>query len=101
MDRRHRRREAMDPILAGSIPVVGSAVLLAIVLLRPRRDWAGQNCSVLLVDMVGFGDPQRTDPDRAYLRDVMYQLVKSAFVDSGIRWRTCYREDRGDGTLFV
>jgi len=31
----------------------------------------------------------------------MYRMLTDAFNDSGIRWRACHREDRGDGALII
>lgn len=67
----------------------------------PAPVWDGQNCSILLADIVGFGAPYRTDLDRLALRRIMYQLLRSACEDSGIPWAACHREDRGDGALIV
>ncbi|HEY7484592.1 MAG TPA: cyclic nucleotide-binding domain-containing protein [Streptosporangiaceae bacterium] len=63
--------------------------------------WAGQNCSILLVDIAGFGSQDRNDHDRETVRHRMYEYLHDAFDDSGVPWSTSYREDRGDGALIV
>lgn len=68
---------------------------------EPAPCWEGQNCSILMTDIVGFGAPYRTDQDRLALRRIMYQLLRDACENSGIPWLACHREDRGDGALIV
>lgn len=63
--------------------------------------WAGQNCSVLMLDVARFAAPHRTDTDRLFIRRTIYKILKSACDDSGIPWATCHHEDRGDGVLIV
>ena len=59
------------------------------------------NCSVLLTDIAGFGDPKRNDGDRAFMRKQLYEILQSALAVSGVPWTACYHEDRGDGVLIV
>lgn len=59
------------------------------------------NCSVLLTDIAGFGDPKRNDGDRAFMRKQLYEILRSALAVSGVPWTACYHEDRGDGVLVV
>ncbi len=59
------------------------------------------NCSVLLTDIAGFGDPKRNDGDRAFMRKQLYEMLRSALAVSGVEWTACYHEDRGDGVLVV
>jgi hypothetical protein len=67
---------------------------------RPRSDdLSGQHCSVLLLDVVGFG--KRPDQDRKIIREVMYRIVQHAFTTAEIQRNDYYREDRGDGMLIV
>jgi hypothetical protein len=68
---------------------------------RPGGGWSGQNCSVLLTDVVGFGAARRTDQDRKAIREAMYRIVRAAFIDADISWNDCHSEDRGDGILLV
>jgi CRP-like cAMP-binding protein/tetratricopeptide (TPR) repeat protein len=59
------------------------------------------NCSVLLTDIAGFGDPKRNDGDRQLMRQALYEILRSALTASGVPWTACYHEDRGDGVLIV
>ena len=59
------------------------------------------NCSVLLTDIAGFGDPKRNDGDREAMRKDLYKILQSALAVSGVPWTACYHEDRGDGVLIV
>ena len=59
------------------------------------------NCSVLLTDIAGFGNPKRNDGDREVVRKALYDILQSALAVSGVPWTACYHEDRGDGVLIV
>jgi hypothetical protein len=56
---------------------------------------------IVVVDVEGFGDQQRTDPHQLMVRAGMYDVLKWAFQDTGISWDDCYHEDRGDGVLIL
>lgn len=62
---------------------------------------AGQVCTVVFVDVVGFSAAHRDDSDRLELRDVLYRTVEGALDASGVSEDGCHREDRGDGMLVV
>jgi tetratricopeptide (TPR) repeat protein len=57
--------------------------------------------AILCADVEGFGDPARTDLDQGAIRDGFYAALRRAFSASGIPWKDCYHEDRGDGALFL
>jgi hypothetical protein len=59
------------------------------------------NCSIFLTDIMGFGDPRRDDHDRADLRSALLLLLTDAFTKSGLPWRRCRHQDRGDGFLTI
>ncbi|GEM_PF-912454 len=61
----------------------------------------GQMCAVFAVDIVGFTRPDRDDDIRLYLHEKLYEILQTAFDDSGVPWADCCREDRGDGALVV
>jgi CRP-like cAMP-binding protein len=63
--------------------------------------WTGQNCSILLTDIAGFGARDRSDRDREIVRRAMYELLEYVCEGSGVPWGACHREDRGDGALVV
>jgi CRP-like cAMP-binding protein/tetratricopeptide (TPR) repeat protein len=67
----------------------------------PRPGGEQLNCSVLVTDIAGFGDPKRNDADRQLMRDALYEILRSALAVSGVPWTACYHEDRGDGVLIV
>jgi hypothetical protein len=57
----------------------------------------GENCTVVLTDVVAFGESYRTDGDRRLIRDVLFKMVQEAIQDlPDVR-----SEDRGDGILLV
>jgi class 3 adenylate cyclase len=59
---------------------------------------AGENCTILLADMVGFNALDRTDQDRQILRRESLQMMQAAL---GLLTQEYFLEDRGDGFLIV
>lgn len=57
--------------------------------------------AILAVDIEGFADRRRTNPDQVLVREGLYRCAESAFARSGIAWEACYHEDRGDGALIL
>ena len=57
--------------------------------------------AIVCVDVEGFGDPRRTNPDQVAARDGLYCALSQAFARSGMHWEDCYHEDRGDGALIL
>ena len=58
----------------------------------------GQNCTVLLTDVVGFGALHRTDHDRRIIRREGLEMMQESL---GPLWEACISQDRGDGLLIV
>ncbi len=65
--------------------------------LRPRLP-AGENWTVLLTDVVGFGARHRSDWDRQIIRREGLTMMRASL---GSLWEACISEDRGDGLLIV
>lgn len=63
-----------------------------------RRELAGENCTVLLTDVVGFGGLHRDDGDRLIIRQAILDMTRTSL---GKLWEQCHTEDRGDGLLIV
>jgi CRP-like cAMP-binding protein len=62
-----------------------------------QRSLNGENCTVILTDVVAFGARKRTDTDRSIIRETLYNMMKAGMQGfSGARL-----EDRGDGILIV
>jgi hypothetical protein len=59
---------------------------------------AGENCTVILTDIVGFGGRHRTDRHRMIVRRENLEMTQAAL---GPLWDACLHEDRGDGLLIV
>jgi NB-ARC domain len=57
--------------------------------------------AIVCVDVEGFGDRRRTNPDQVVARDGLYRALSRAFARSGMCWEDCYHEDRGDGALIL
>lgn len=57
--------------------------------------------TILVVDVEGFGDRRRNNPNRVAVREGLYGSLRRAFQAAGIPWDSCSREDRGDGVLIL
>ncbi|MEV7554356.1 hypothetical protein AB0N89_32475 [Amycolatopsis sp. NPDC089917] len=57
--------------------------------------------TIVVVDVVGFTAPDRNSLDRLAVRQGMYEVLKTAFAESGLDFDSCAREDRGDGALVL
>ncbi|HUI62031.1 MAG TPA: NACHT domain-containing protein [Steroidobacteraceae bacterium] len=57
--------------------------------------------AIVCVDVEGFGDRRRTNPDQVAARDGLYYALDRAFARSEMSWDDCYHEDRGDGALIL
>jgi hypothetical protein len=68
----------------------------------PRMpDISGHMCGLFAVDIAGFTDPRRDEHVQLHLRDRMYRMLERAFDGSGVPWRACQHEDRGDGVFVI
>ena len=56
----------------------------------------GENCTIVLTDVVGFGSPERTDKDRLVIREALVEMTRKM-----LRGMPVWSEDRGDGLLTV
>ena len=63
--------------------------------LQPFR---GENCTVVLTDVVGFGARIRNDDDRLVIRKSLLEMTGAAL---GALTDRVYFEDRGDGILLI
>lgn len=57
--------------------------------------------TIVVVDIAGFTSPDRNPHDRLAVRQGMYEVLKTAFSDSGVDFDACAIEDRGDGALIL
>lgn len=64
--------------------------------LHPQLD--GENCTVILSDVVAFGARTRTEADRLIIREALFNMTHAVLqgIPSGWTW-----DDRGDGILMV
>lgn len=63
-----------------------------------RQPLNGENCTVILSDVVGFGSRARTDEDRRVIRESLFSMTHIALQDLPDIWSW---DDRGDGLLTV
>ncbi|MEU4828635.1 hypothetical protein AB0H37_42895 [Actinomadura sp. NPDC023710] len=66
----------------------------------PQRWKPSGRCTVVTVDIAGFGD-RRSDFDRRHVRNTLYESLIDAFHASNIPFGETYFEDRGDGLLVI
>jgi tetratricopeptide (TPR) repeat protein len=57
--------------------------------------------TILIVDVESFGHPDRNNADQVAVRDSMYRALRQSLAATGISWRHCATEDRGDGALIL
>ncbi|HEX7303126.1 hypothetical protein [Lentzea sp.] len=57
------------------------------------------HCTIVAVDIVGFGQRDRNNTNQVRLRHGMYKAMQAAFDAAGIPWLSCQHDDRGDGVL--
>lgn len=64
----------------------------------PQPALTGENCTVILTDVVGFGSHQRKDRDRRIIRAAHLNMLRGSL---GYLWDKCIYTDQGDGLLIV
>lgn len=67
---------------------------------RPPQPWqlTGENCTVMLSDVVGFGADWRNDEDRRLIREALFSMTHTVLGELPDAW---WWDDRGDGLLTV
>jgi CRP-like cAMP-binding protein len=65
---------------------------------EPHRRLNGENCTVLLTDVVGFGAHARSDSDRRLIRKATLTMTQAVL---GSFWDECLCGDCGDGLLVI
>lgn len=57
--------------------------------------------TIVVVEVEGFGSPDRTLPHQFAIRGALYEMVADALAAAGVAWDDCYYEDRGDGVFVL
>jgi tetratricopeptide (TPR) repeat protein len=57
--------------------------------------------TIVAVDVEGFGNPHRTNPNQVAVRDGLYRAMREAFRQAGVAWADRDYEDRGDGMFIL
>jgi vWA-MoxR associated protein C-terminal domain/vWA-MoxR associated protein middle region 0 len=57
--------------------------------------------TIVAVDIADFTNPTRTEVHHAAMRNGLYDVLRTAFDEAGVRWESCDHEDRGDGVLIL
>src|SRR4051812_43474565 len=88
-------------VLPGAIGVPPSLLRAAEV------DWRGSvqlntaHCTIVVVDVEGFGRYSRTNPNKIRIRRGMSRALEGAFAAADIPWAVCKFSDLGDGVLVL
>lgn len=64
-------------------------------------EWTGQNCTIVLIDIVNYGARTRNDRDRRKIRAALYHILQGLIDGAALRHDDYHREDRGDGILLI
>jgi hypothetical protein len=59
------------------------------------------HCTIVVVDVVGFGDYRRNNANQVRVRRGLYAALQYAFDAADVPWDRSRREDRGDGVLIL
>jgi hypothetical protein len=59
------------------------------------------HCTIVVVDVEGFGQHSRTNPNKVRIRRGMYCAIERAFAAAEIQWAGCRQVDLGDGVLVL
>ncbi|MFD4676846.1 hypothetical protein ACFWNN_44515 [Lentzea sp. NPDC058450] len=70
-------------------------------LLPEPRDPNTAHCTIIAVDIAGFGLRDPSNDNQVRMREGMYKAMHAAFDAAGIPWSSCRDEDRGDGMLVL
>lgn len=57
--------------------------------------------TIVVVDVADFTNPDRNVHDMFAMHEGLYDILKTAFADSGVDFDSCTHEDRGDGALVL
>ena len=57
--------------------------------------------TIVAVDVEGFGNRRRINPQQVAVREGLYRVLRQAFHAATIPWTDCHHEDRGDGVLIL
>ncbi|HKS49059.1 MAG TPA: hypothetical protein VJT49_28915 [Amycolatopsis sp.] len=55
--------------------------------------------TIMVVDVARFTDPARTEHHQRTVQESLYDILRVSFDDSGVHWKQCRAEDRGDGAI--
>jgi class 3 adenylate cyclase len=95
------RRSRRSAVLTGAIGIAPAEPL------ADELDWQGSlglttaHCTIMVVDVEGFGRHSRTNPNKVRVRGGLYRAIERAFAAAGIPWGGCRHEDLGDGVLVL
>ena len=93
----HKARQEMPDHIRTSVDPTAPHAITAPPLRQQGQQLHGENCTVLLTDVVAFGSHSRTDRDRLIIREALFSMMDSALRNIPGTWS----EDRGDGILTV
>nr|WP_052477699.1 hypothetical protein [Kibdelosporangium sp. MJ126-NF4]CEL13370.1 hypothetical protein [Kibdelosporangium sp. MJ126-NF4]CTQ99060.1 hypothetical protein [Kibdelosporangium sp. MJ126-NF4] len=86
---------ALDATIAASLDVEAA-------LRRVKRKMAvAEFRTIIAVDVMGIAGPERTLVHLRTVHEGLFDMLREAFDASGIPWKQCYHEDRGDGAVIL
>ena len=62
---------------------------------------SGQVCTLLAADIAELTPPDRCEEIQLQLRASMYEVLRTAFHESGMPWEDCQRNDCGNGVVIA
>ena len=91
----HARRPPRVENIAAQAPLDESPVD------TESRPLTAVHCTIVVVDIEGFGDYRRNNTNQVRIRRGLYGALRRAFDAAGIPWDSCWHDDRGDGVLIL
>lgn len=96
------RGNARSTAIHSATVTAATALATARAAMRPRSapepPFSGENCTIVLTDVVGYGAYERNDRDRRTIRGAHQNMMQAALGDM---WKKERTRDRGDGLLVV
>lgn len=98
---RTRRVRPRSAVLPGAIGVARPPLTAGEVVWRGSVGLNTAHCTIVVIDVEGFGRYSRTNPNKIRIRRGMYRALERAFVAADIPWGACRYSDLGDGVLVL
>src|SRR5438552_2653530 len=57
--------------------------------------------TIIVVDVEGYGDLRRTNPNKIAIRQGLYRVLQAAFGAAAVPWNECDHSDQGDAVFVL